>query len=54
MTEKNKLPGQTQSKVVTLHENGLTAGSLIEQSLARLNNQQAQNLMEKQRKKGCV
>jgi hypothetical protein len=48
MKEKKYLPAQPENKNnVQLHNNGLRAGSLIEQSLSRLTEQQAQNLMSK-------
>lgn len=48
MSDEKNLPVQTRSdNAVQLHDNGLQAGSLIEQSLSRLNVQQAQNLMAK-------
>jgi hypothetical protein len=48
MKEKKYLPAQPENNNnVQLHNNGLRAGSLIEQSLSRLTEQQAQNLMSK-------
>lgn len=48
MSDERKLPVQAQNNnAVQLHDNGLRAGSLIEHSLTRLNEQQAQSLMLK-------
>lgn len=48
MSDEKNLPVRTQNKnAVQLHDSGLRAGSLIEQSLSSLNKQQAQNLMAK-------
>lgn len=48
MSDERKFPTQAQSSnSVQLHDNGLKACSLIDQSLSRLNEQQAQNLMAK-------
>lgn len=45
--DKNLPASSDRSNAIKLHDNGLRAGSLIEQSIARLNEQQAQNLMAK-------
>ncbi len=47
--EKRNLPAKNDAanREIKLHDNGLKAGSLIEQSLASLNKEQAQNLMAK-------
>lgn len=47
MSDEKQLPAQSNNNGVQLHGNGLRAGSLIEQSLSKLNEQQAQNLMAK-------
>lgn len=48
MSDEKNLPVEAEShNLVQLHDNGLRSGSLIEQSLSRLNEQQAQNLMVK-------
>lgn len=48
MSDEKNLPVQAQNNnAVQLHDSGLRAGSLIEQSITRLNEQQAQNLMAK-------
>ncbi len=48
MSDEKNLPVRTQNKnAVQLHDSGLRAGSLVEQSLSSLNKQQAQNLMAK-------
>ena len=48
MSDDKNLPVKSNSNSsVQLHDNGLRAGSLIDQSLSRLNEQQAQNLMHK-------
>ncbi len=47
MSDEKQLPAQAQQNSVQLHDNGLRAGSLIEQSLSKLSEQQAQNLMAK-------
>lgn len=48
MSDDNNFPTQAPNKnSVKLHDSGLRAGSLIEQSLTRLNEQQTQNLMSK-------
>lgn len=48
MSDEKKLPMKARSRnAVQLHDNGLRAGSLVELSLARLNNSQVQNLMAK-------
>lgn len=48
MSEEKKLPTKVQSRnTILLHDSGLRSGSLIDQSLSRLNEQQAQNLMAK-------
>ena len=48
MSDDKNLPTRPQNPgTVQLHENGLKAGSLIEQSVANLNREQAQNLMAK-------
>lgn len=45
--KKNELVDLTQKSAVLLHGNGLKAGSLIDQSLARLNQDQVQILLLK-------
>lgn len=48
MSDERKLPVQAHNNnAVQLHDSGLRAGSLIEHSLNRLNEQQAQHLMAK-------
>lgn len=48
MSENRNLPTEIKNEnSVQLHSNGLKAGSLIDQSLSRLNQDQAQNLMAK-------
>ena len=48
MSDENNFPIQKhQEGAIQLHENGLRAGSLIEQSLSRLNAEQAQTLLAK-------
>jgi len=48
MTEKDKFPARIDNNTgIQLHDNGLRAGSLVDQSLSRLNNEQAQALMAK-------
>lgn len=45
--DKNLPASSDRSNSIKLHDNGLKAGSLIEKSITRLNEQQAQNLMAK-------
>jgi hypothetical protein len=54
MSDEKNLPSRlgTGEKSVQLHDNGLKAGSLIEQSLAQLTREQAQNLMAKAAEEG--
>ena len=48
MSDRKNFPVQEEkNSPVQLHDSGLRAGSLIEQSLSRLNEQQMQNLMSK-------
>ena len=48
MSDKKSLPVDSQKQnSVQLHDNGLRSGSLIDASLSRLNEQQAQSLMAK-------
>lgn len=48
MSDEKKLPAQVQNRnLVQLHDSGLQAGSLVQQALTRLNEQQAQDLMVK-------
>lgn len=48
MGDQDKYPMQTRkNNTVQLHDSGLQAGSLIEQSLSKLNQEQASNLMAK-------
>ena len=48
MSDIRKLPTSSDAgNAVQVHDNGLRAGSLIEQSLSRLNEQQAQTLVAK-------
>jgi hypothetical protein len=52
MGTKKNLPSQIGGRSVQLHDNGLRAGSLIEQSLANLTKEQTQNLMAEAAKVG--
>lgn len=48
MNDQNNFPKEiTKTSAVQLHDSGLRAGGLIDQSLSRLNQEQAQNLMLK-------
>ncbi len=47
MSDEKNFPTLKNDGAIKLHDSGLKAGSLIEQSLSRLNEQQAQNLMAK-------
>lgn len=47
MSDEKQLPVEQPKHSVKLHNNGLHAGSLIDQSISRLNEQQAQHLLTK-------
>lgn len=50
--KKNLLAKNRNNNAVQLHNNGLNSGSIIEQSLGNLNEQQARNLMTKAAEEG--
>jgi hypothetical protein len=48
MSDDKRLPASSNNKnAVRLHDSGLSAGSLIDQSLSKLDSEQAKNLMAK-------
>lgn len=47
MSDDKSLPSKIKTEAVNLHNSGLQAGSLIEQSISRLDPDQAKHLMEK-------